>query len=334
MSKALDFDDARLADSVAEQLLTRAAFLAQHSPTVASNLAIAQHRDQLRYAKTRSGAYLPNLRKFNKGDYVYLRRPNMNSTLQIPARQTILRVLEVRESGSILLQGRCGCSILNNIINLAPCHLPNIDGTLHPELARPPKDHACERCNMPDDEPVMLLCDICGAAWHTYCCNPPLVNIPKGDWVCNHCEKAGITLAQVTVTRSGRKSATKRNTDILFSKSQSKAAVIRHRAYDGRLVAKKVASRSGNVSPVWGVAAYRGEGASPAFVVQYDDGHEELMSLHTLIGRHPLPAGSKRPQAKLVSCATYHHSSQSRPVFLPNHTIFLDDVPSLSHLRL
>jgi hypothetical protein len=66
----------------------------------------------------------------------------MNNMLQIPARQTILRVLEVRESGSILLQGRCGCTILNNIINLAPCHLPNINGTLHPKLARPPKDYA------------------------------------------------------------------------------------------------------------------------------------------------------------------------------------------------
>ena len=38
------------------------------------NLAIAQHRDTLRYARIRSGAYRPQLRRFRIGDYVYLQR--------------------------------------------------------------------------------------------------------------------------------------------------------------------------------------------------------------------------------------------------------------------
>ena len=38
------------------------------------NLSIAQHRDTLRYARIRSGAYWPQLRPFSTGDYVYLQR--------------------------------------------------------------------------------------------------------------------------------------------------------------------------------------------------------------------------------------------------------------------
>ena len=122
---------------LAHELEVRAGYLSKAMPTVASHLAIAQHRDKLRYAMTRLGAYLPTLRKFSKGDFVYLRRTNRASTLQIAARQTILRILEIREGGSVLLQGRCGCTILNNVVNLAPCHSPNIDPTIHLELARP-----------------------------------------------------------------------------------------------------------------------------------------------------------------------------------------------------
>jgi hypothetical protein len=123
----------------------------------------------------------------------------------------------------------------------------------------------------------------------------------------------------VTVTRSGRKSTNRPTTDALFAKSKARADVVRHRSYDGRLVAKKIATRNGNAHPVWGITAYRGEGASPAFLVSYDDASEELMSLHTLLKRHPLPAQSKRPQGKLVSFATGGNHA-----FLPSHTFFLD----------
>lgn len=33
----------------------------------------------------------------------------------------------------------------------------------------------------------MLLCDICDRGFHFYCLNPPLLAIPKEDWICNSC---------------------------------------------------------------------------------------------------------------------------------------------------
>jgi len=38
------------------------------------NLSIAQHRDTLRYAHTRSGSYKPKVRQLDVGDFVYLQQ--------------------------------------------------------------------------------------------------------------------------------------------------------------------------------------------------------------------------------------------------------------------
>lgn len=41
-------------------------------PMAMQNLAIAQHRDQLRYAHIRGGSWRPKVRRFQPGDFVYL----------------------------------------------------------------------------------------------------------------------------------------------------------------------------------------------------------------------------------------------------------------------
>lgn len=38
------------------------------------------------------------------------------------------------------------------------------------------------------DDVNMLLCEGCDAACHTFCCDPPLDEIPKGDWWCPDCK--------------------------------------------------------------------------------------------------------------------------------------------------
>ncbi|GAQ87168.1 hypothetical protein KFL_003360010 [Klebsormidium nitens] len=43
------------------------------------NLEIAQHRDTLRYAKTRSGAWKPQVVQYAVGDYVYLQREMLDT---------------------------------------------------------------------------------------------------------------------------------------------------------------------------------------------------------------------------------------------------------------
>lgn len=42
----------------------------------------------------------------------------------------------------------------------------------------------CEGCGKPTDEPNLLLCDECDISFHTYCLDPPLKHVPKGNWKC------------------------------------------------------------------------------------------------------------------------------------------------------
>ena len=51
------------------------------------------------------------------------------------------------------------------------------------------EDVACAKCARTGDAFQMLLCDGdgCTVAQHTYCCNPPLVSAPAGDWFCGGC---------------------------------------------------------------------------------------------------------------------------------------------------
>ena len=67
----VDLDDPEV---WAQILHDRAEYFRRAMPMALENLAIAQHRDTLCYARTRSGAYRPQLRRFKVGDYVYLQR--------------------------------------------------------------------------------------------------------------------------------------------------------------------------------------------------------------------------------------------------------------------
>ncbi|KZT62830.1 hypothetical protein CALCODRAFT_552334 [Calocera cornea HHB12733] len=46
---------------------------------------------------------------------------------------------------------------------------------------------ACEICRIDDDNVNMLLCDGCDSAFHMYCLDPPLTQIPKSKWFCHAC---------------------------------------------------------------------------------------------------------------------------------------------------
>ncbi|CAF2074249.1 unnamed protein product [Rotaria magnacalcarata] len=45
----------------------------------------------------------------------------------------------------------------------------------------------CEGCGKPTDESRLLLCDDCDISYHTYCLQPPLDQVPKGNWKCQWC---------------------------------------------------------------------------------------------------------------------------------------------------
>lgn len=73
-------------------------------PMAMANLRIAQHRDSLRYAYTRSGSYRPKPRKFEVGDFVYLQR-QVQDTLEPATARLILRVRGMKPSGVLVLEG-------------------------------------------------------------------------------------------------------------------------------------------------------------------------------------------------------------------------------------
>ena len=152
------------------------------------NLAIVQHRDTLRYARIRSGAYRPQLRRFRVGDYVYLQR-EAPTTLDVKAGRTILRVKDILPSGVLLLEGKDGQECRDNTKNCAPCHLL-IKGTVYPKLVVVPPGYKCVVSGEKKDPTTILLCDECQRGWHMACLTPPLSKLSEGGWICPRCRKA------------------------------------------------------------------------------------------------------------------------------------------------
>ena len=154
------------------------------------NATIAQHRDTLRYAKLRSGAYLPKLKRYEVGDYVYVKYRTKPNTLQPQVRPEILRILQVRHGKDghqlvLRLEGRDGRTIDEHFSNCVPCHLPIESETLR--LGKVPVDYHCQQCGFPDDGRKLLMCDRCDRGWHMYCLEPKLESVPEGNWYCDAC---------------------------------------------------------------------------------------------------------------------------------------------------
>ena len=115
----VDLDDPEV---WAQTLQDWAEYFRKAMPMALENLAIAQHRDTLHYARTRSGVYRPQLWRFRVGDYVYLQR-KAPTTLDVKAGRTVLRVKDILPSGVLLLEGKDGQECRDNTKNCAPCHL-------------------------------------------------------------------------------------------------------------------------------------------------------------------------------------------------------------------
>ena len=79
-------------------------------PMALENLAIAHHRDTLRYARIRNGAYWPQLWRFRVGGYMYL-QCEAPTTLDVKARRTILRVKDILPGGVLFLEGKDGTRV-------------------------------------------------------------------------------------------------------------------------------------------------------------------------------------------------------------------------------
>jgi PHD-finger len=164
----------------------RAELFRRIMPMAFENLAIAQHRDTLRYATIRGGGYRPSIRRFHPGDYVYLQQ-TAPTTLDVTAGRIILRVRRVLPSGVLVLEGRDGMEWKDHVRNCAPCHLPNIDDSMDPSLAIVPVGLRCMLCGSARGAATMLICDGCSRGWHMSCLTPSLDSIPESRWLCPKC---------------------------------------------------------------------------------------------------------------------------------------------------
>jgi hypothetical protein len=258
-------------------LLYRRELVKRICPEAMSNLQIAQHRDTLRYAHIRSGTYEPKPVKFEVGDFVYTAYANTNSTLQPRAKPAILHVIEVRPSGRLILQGRCGRTTDRHMSQCAPCHLPGIDTTIDPTLVDRPAETVCEVCNSPTStqQNSILLCDYCDAGWHMQCLEPALTAVPDGDWLCPRCVSEGVTAAQLQSAIAQRE--TQQMLDAapnLFPDKAMRQRDATASQLHGRLIKQSfVDPTTRKQRPYWGRVHYMGEQRRPRyFDVHFEDG--------------------------------------------------------------
>jgi hypothetical protein len=185
-NKVADLGDPKTWARVVEE---RARVYKKEMPIAFNNLAIAQHRDTLRYAHTRSGDYKPKFKRFEVGDLVYLKRQKADS-MDPRVGRIILRIAKVEPNGRLLLEGRDCKQIRDHVENCASCHNPNIYLWQNPQLAKQDLDQACQVCRKTSVKAGglgMLLCGKCNEGWHMACLDPVVRIVSKGDWFCPRC---------------------------------------------------------------------------------------------------------------------------------------------------
>jgi hypothetical protein len=111
-------------------------------PMAMETLSIAQHRDTLQYAHTWGGSYKPKVKQFDVGDFVYFQR-QLNDTLNTSFSHTILRIMVIKPSCVLELQGVNEHTIRDHSKNYAPYHLRNLDPTIIMSTWISPLDYPC-----------------------------------------------------------------------------------------------------------------------------------------------------------------------------------------------
>jgi transposase InsO family protein len=194
---AIDYENI---EASAEQLLIRARAAAQIERELTLYLYQAYERNAQRFKDMRSGVYLPRIYHFSPGDFVFLFAPEEHvpgGALGIRARHEILKVVEVKDSGVLVLENRAGVRFNKHKDLCAPCPVPHLDGTTHPDLQQPKSNLRCRQCGGKGQATSMLVCDQCNCGWHMGCLVPALTVVPEGAWICPDCVDMGIQLEDV-----------------------------------------------------------------------------------------------------------------------------------------
>jgi hypothetical protein len=275
LSTSIDFDSPELA---AADLARRRELVMQQCPMALHNLQIAQHRDEQRYKHIRSGAYLPKKHRFEVGDFVYTHQANTANALQPKAKPAIYRITEVRPSGRLILQGKCGATTDRHMSQCAPCHLPGIDAALDPSLVNKPPDVACEVCSsvLSTTQNPVLLCDYCDAGWHIKCLPTTLHAVPAGNWMCPTCIQAGVSPEQLRskVTERELRKQLDGKVPQLYPDKAMRGRDTAAQQLHGRLILQNfVDPATQQLRPYWGRLHFMGPKRRPDyFDVHFEDG--------------------------------------------------------------
>ena len=152
-------------------------------PLAMQNLAIAQQRDMERYRLVRGGGWDRPKASFAPGDIVMLRQV-IKSTLEAPSRPHVLRIVEIKPSGVVLMEGSDAARREEQIKDIAHCPLPILDTNIYPErYFRGPSLH-CQVCGTRQWGSKMVLCDKCNARCHIWCLDVPLMRVSDTLWTC------------------------------------------------------------------------------------------------------------------------------------------------------
>jgi len=150
------FSDPPPPAAVRRSLIERANLLRSYAPVALANLQIAQHRQELWYARRRDGTYtIPVPEWFRPGQFVTTQFLHGVTNLELRANSA-QRVLYVRPNGMLVLQGFDGSWFSDNGAFWAPL----LDSVL--ETTYVDRDRALMRDNSESD--FHLACPVCSSA--------------------------------------------------------------------------------------------------------------------------------------------------------------------------
>ena len=132
----------------------------------------------------RGGSWHKPKAAFEVGDYVMVRR-EIKHTMQVKVHPHVLRIVELRPSGIVVLEGSDAARITKLMKDLAHCNLPIEDTRLYPGRYYRGKYQSCRGCGKTDEGRNMAICDGCQEAYHIWCMRKPLIALPTGRWMCH-----------------------------------------------------------------------------------------------------------------------------------------------------
>jgi hypothetical protein len=93
------------------------------------------------------------------------------------------RSSDTRQEEPLLICNKCCNAMHPTCVNISCETIKNID----PHYWRCAECKLCEICNSSNNDQQTLICDGCDRAFHCFCLENPLQNLPEGQWYCGGC---------------------------------------------------------------------------------------------------------------------------------------------------